>query len=78
METKQKPQRPMSAAIYGSRRPQSGMKARPQSGISRGTIHDPEKYAKIKWDQSADYFRQTRISTCSHIKQNIHGRAVAV
>ena len=64
----------MSAAIYGSKRPQSGSRARPQSGL----LHDKEKFSKIKWDQSAEYFRQTRISTCSHIKQDIHGRAIAV
>ena len=35
-------------------------------------------YASIKQEQSAPYFRNTRVSTCSHIKQDHNGRAVAI
>ena len=72
----------MSAAVYGSKRPQTGQQRpqsgmRPQSGLNR-TIHDPQLYASIKQEQSAPYFRNTRVSTCSHIKQDHQGRAVAI
>ena len=41
------------------------------------TIHDPEEFQKIKDDNTAPFFKQTRVHTCSHVMMK-NGQAVAV
>ena len=66
--------RPQSAAIYGKK-----PKRLEESEAKKSRyIHDPEEYATIKYEQSDPYFRQTRISTCSHILTATAGKSVAI
>ena len=46
--------------------------------IGDRAIHDPNHYAKVKYEQSNPYFRQTKVSTCSHILTSKDGRSIAV
>ena len=41
------------------------------------TIHDMEAYRQKKMDESAPFFRTTRVQTCSHVMMK-NGIAVAV
>jgi len=41
------------------------------------TLHDPTAYMEKKMRESAPYFRQTRVQTCSHIVMK-GGKAVAM
>ena len=43
-------------------------------------IHDPEEYAVKKFEKSDPYYRNTRISSCSHIvkKKDGIGKACAI
>ena len=43
----------------------------------RRSIHDLEEYKKKKMEQSAPFFRTTRVQTCSHVMVK-NGIAVAV
>ena len=65
--------RPKSAAVYGKK-----PKALDSAAKKSQFIHDPEEYAKIKYEQSDPYFRQTRVSTCSHILTATAGKSVAI
>ena len=57
------------------RRPQS---AQVTGKIGTRLIHDPTKYKQIKYEQSNPYFRDCRVTTCSHILTGVDGRSVAV
>ncbi|CAI2382144.1 unnamed protein product [Moneuplotes crassus] len=41
------------------------------------TIHDPSKYWETKMAKSSNYFKQTRVQTCSHVLYK-NGKAIAV
>ena len=41
------------------------------------TIHDPEKYWDNKMAKSSNFFKQTRVQTCSHVLYK-NGKAIAV
>ncbi|CAI2373873.1 unnamed protein product [Moneuplotes crassus] len=41
------------------------------------TIHDPSKYWNTKMTKSSNYFKQTRVQTCSHVLYK-NGKAIAV
>ena len=41
-------------------------------------IHDPEEFAQKKQEKSAEFFKKTRVSTCSHIVRDKQGRSFAV
>ena len=49
-------------------RPKSAAVARgPYSQIGDRVLHNPNQYAKIKFEQSNPYFRDCKVNTCSHI-----------
>ena len=41
------------------------------------SIHDMETFKKIKQEQSAPFFKSTRVQTCSHVMMK-NGKAIAV
>ena len=41
------------------------------------TIHDPSKFWDTKMAKSSNYFKQTRVQTCSHVLYK-NGKAIAV
>ena len=41
------------------------------------TIHDPEKYWNNKMAKSSNFFKQTRVQTCSHVLFK-NGKSIAV
>ena len=43
----------------------------------RRTLHDMESFRQKKMTESAPFFRQTRVQTCSHVMVR-NGKAVAV
>ena len=54
---------------------------RPQSAYNtKGSrlIHDPEKFKQIKYEKSNPYFRDCKVTTCSHILTGIDGRSLAM
>jgi hypothetical protein len=55
---------------------QQNMRAVSANPMSR-TLHDPHTFMEKKMRESAPYFRQTRVQTCSHIVMK-GGKAVAV
>ena len=61
--------------MASSRRPGS---AAVSSKVGQRLLHDPEKFAKIKYEQSNPYFRDCRITTCQKILTGVDGRSVAV
>ena len=57
------------------------IKSRPKSAYNTAgsrLIHDPDKYKQIKWDKSNPYYRDCKVTTCSHILTSVDGRSVAV
>ncbi len=56
----------------------NGPKSRPTTSMNPSrTLHDPTKFWDTKMDKSSQFFKNTRVQTCSHIVTK-NGKTVAV
>ena len=70
--------RPKSAAVGAAKRGQAPWATDEDDMIGSRYIHDPMMYSQIKFDKSDPYFRNTKVSTCSHILKRIEGNGKAI
>ena len=70
--------RPKSAAVGAYKKQAPFATDYDNEMVGSRYIHDPMLYTQIKFEKSDPYFRNNKVSTCSHILKRIEGNGKAV